>query len=99
MIVIGHLTFYLAMPHLMAFSISTADNFLFLFGLALFFFVSGFVLEYNYSSIIETKDMVTFLKKRLVRIYPLYWLSFIAFFFWYRLRSLNTWLIYLPAAC
>jgi peptidoglycan/LPS O-acetylase OafA/YrhL len=79
MIVIGHLTFYLAMPQLMAFSVLAADNFLFLFGLTLFFFVSGFVLQYNYGSI-ETKDTVPFLKKRLVRIYPLYWLSIITSF-------------------
>lgn len=79
MIVIGHLTFYLAVPQLTAISVSAADNFLFLFGLAVFFFVSGFVLQYNYGSI-ETKDAVAFFKKRVARIYPLYWLSIITAF-------------------
>jgi peptidoglycan/LPS O-acetylase OafA/YrhL len=69
--------FYLAKPRFTFGVISAADHFLYLFGLALFFFVSGFVLYYNYGSI-ETKDMVTFFKNRLIRIYPLYWLSIIA---------------------
>ena len=79
MVVIGHLTAYLAVPQLMTFSVLAASSFLLLFGLAQFFFLSGFVLQYNYGSTV-TKDLGTFFKKRLVRIYPLYWLSIITAF-------------------
>lgn len=41
-------------------------------GLALFFFASGYTLYYNNNNIMNIKGVVTFYKKRLLRIYPLY---------------------------
>lgn len=45
-------------------------------GLSIFFFVSGFVLYYNYPQI-SLKTLDKFYYKRLKRIYPLYWLTII----------------------
>ena len=45
------------------------------FGLALFFFISGFVINLNNSSLQTRADILKFYKKRAKRIYPLYWLA------------------------
>jgi peptidoglycan/LPS O-acetylase OafA/YrhL len=45
------------------------------FGLALFFFISGFVINLNNSSMQTRADILKFYKKRAKRIYPLYWLA------------------------
>jgi peptidoglycan/LPS O-acetylase OafA/YrhL len=42
-------------------------------GLSIFFFVSGFSLYLNNKTISNSKDVLSFYKKRLLRIYPLYW--------------------------
>lgn len=50
-----------------------------LFGLSLFFFVSGFALCHSNMVISNRKDAIGFLKKRALRIYPLYWVAIAAF--------------------
>jgi peptidoglycan/LPS O-acetylase OafA/YrhL len=42
-------------------------------GLSIFFFVSGFSLYLNNKTIRNSKDVLSFYKKRVLRIYPLYW--------------------------
>lgn len=42
-------------------------------GLSIFFFVSGFSLYLNNKTISNSKDALFFYKKRVLRIYPLYW--------------------------
>jgi len=49
------------------------------FGLALFFFVSGYAIYYNNQTVGTKRAVGGFLKKRAVRIYPLYWLAIAAF--------------------
>jgi peptidoglycan/LPS O-acetylase OafA/YrhL len=77
MIVIGHTAYYVTTPPLPA-ALYFLQFYLFFFGLSMFFFVSGFVLYYSHDSIETTKGMLDFWKKRVVRIFPLYWLSIIA---------------------
>lgn len=50
-------------------------------GLCLFFFVSAYVLYYNYESLESASDIVNFFRKRAKRIYPLYWVAFIVLIF------------------
>jgi peptidoglycan/LPS O-acetylase OafA/YrhL len=42
-------------------------------GLGLFIFMSGFLLYYNNYSIHSFEDVLSFYRKRLLRIFPLYW--------------------------
>ena len=49
------------------------------YGLSLFFFISGFVLYYKHPMISSRQDAIDFLKRRVVRIYPLYWIALAAF--------------------
>ena len=46
-------------------------------GLCLFFFVSAYVLYYNYENLESVGDVVNFYRKRAKRLYPLYWVAFI----------------------
>lgn len=46
-----------------------------LFGLALFFFISGFLLNLNNREMETRADILKFYRKRARRIYPLYWLA------------------------
>lgn len=50
------------------------DEYFAYIGLILFFFISGFLFQYN-SNIKSKKDIVSSIKKRAQRIYPLFWLS------------------------
>lgn len=50
------------------------------FGLSLFFFISGYVIQRNYPLIDSRNKAMDFLKKRALRIYPLYWLALAVFF-------------------
>lgn len=79
MIVIGH-TFFFGTTPLFISAIGYLQPYLFFFGLSLFFFVSGFVLYYSYGRIETTADMLTFWKKRLIRLFPLYWLALVSIF-------------------
>jgi peptidoglycan/LPS O-acetylase OafA/YrhL len=48
-------------------------------GLGLFIFMSGYLLYYNNNSINSFQSVLSFYKKRLLRIYPLYWAALAAF--------------------
>jgi peptidoglycan/LPS O-acetylase OafA/YrhL len=45
------------------------------FGLTLFFFLSGFAIDFNNKGIASQADIMAFFRKRAKRIYPLYWVS------------------------
>jgi peptidoglycan/LPS O-acetylase OafA/YrhL len=45
------------------------------FGVALFLFISGFVLYLNHPSFPQRNSFADFYKKRVLRIFPLYWLA------------------------
>jgi peptidoglycan/LPS O-acetylase OafA/YrhL len=45
------------------------------FGVALFLFISGYVLHLNHSSFPHRNALTDFFKKRVFRIFPLYWLA------------------------
>jgi peptidoglycan/LPS O-acetylase OafA/YrhL len=79
MIVIGHTAYYVTTP-LLHDVIGGPYPYLSIFGLSLFFFVSGFVLCYTHDGIETTAELLAFWKKRIIRIYPLYWLALISFF-------------------
>lgn len=76
LIVLSHLELYLnVQPNKLSFiSMVIAQV-----GLVLFFFVSGFVLYYNYTSLNSIQGISNFYYKRLIRIYPLYWAAILAF--------------------
>lgn len=44
-------------------------------GLALFLFISGYLIYYNNNHITSIKDVFFFYKKRILRIFPLYWIA------------------------
>ncbi len=48
-------------------------------GLGLFIFISGYLLYYNNHSINSLQNLLSFYKKRLLRIYPLYWAALAAY--------------------
>lgn len=49
------------------------------FGLSIFFFISGFLMQKN-NNFATDKDVSFFFKKRVLKIYPLYWLSIVAIY-------------------
>jgi peptidoglycan/LPS O-acetylase OafA/YrhL len=79
MIVVAHTTYYVSTP-LLHNIITITFPYLVIFGLSIFFFISGFVLYYNDNSIRTAADLATFWKKRVIRIYPLYWLAVVSLF-------------------
>lgn len=78
LIVIFHSIMYLQIPY----KNLIPWDFVAQLGLSLFFFISGFVLYYNYNDINLKNDLKSFYYKRLVRIYPLYWFALIVTFSW-----------------
>jgi peptidoglycan/LPS O-acetylase OafA/YrhL len=50
------------------------DTYFAYIGLVIFFFISGFLLHYN-NKIKSKRDVITSIKKRATRIYPLFWMS------------------------
>lgn len=46
-------------------------------GVSIFVFISGSLLQYTYKDITSWNDLFTFYKKRLLRIYPILWVSLI----------------------
>ena len=48
-------------------------------GLGLFIFMSGYLLYYNNHSISSFQNILSFYRKRLLRIFPLYWAALAAF--------------------
>ena len=79
LIVVAHTAYYVTTPLLHS-VITVLFPYLVIFGLSLFFFVSGFVLYYSHDGIETTADVLAFWKKRMIRIYPLYWLALVSFF-------------------
>jgi|GEM_PF-845127 len=75
-IVFAHFSWFLPT---VSFSTAVSDD-ITSFGVALFLFISGFVLYLNHPSFPQQKMLTDFFKKRVLRIFPLYWLS-IAFRF------------------
>jgi peptidoglycan/LPS O-acetylase OafA/YrhL len=55
------------------------DPYLANMGLGLFIFMSGYLLYYHNNSIDSFKDIISFYKKRLLRIFPLYWAALATF--------------------
>lgn len=78
MIVVAHTVYYVYTPLLqrVGFAIHPYG----IFAMALFFFVSGFLLYYSHDNIERAADMLAFWKKRIIRIFPLYWLALISLF-------------------
>lgn len=78
MIIPAHLSNFLFSPYgklgLYAF-----DPYLAYMGLGLFIFMSGYLLYYNNHSINSFSDILSFYRKRLLRVFPLYWASLITF--------------------
>jgi peptidoglycan/LPS O-acetylase OafA/YrhL len=66
------------------------DPYVGVFGLAIFFFISGYLLYLNNSSIRSWGDVVTFYKKRVVKIFPLYWIAVIAAVIAFGILGLST---------
>lgn len=73
LIVVYHSIVFLQIPYKALISWDYVAN----IGLSLFFFISGFLLYYNYKSLNFKNDLKTFYYKRTIRIYPLYWLALI----------------------
>ncbi|MCX9084521.1 MAG: acyltransferase family protein [Candidatus Methanoperedens sp.] len=57
-------------------------------GLSIFFFISGFLLVNN-SLISSRTDFLKFFKKRILRIYPIYWFSIICSYFIVYMLNIN----------
>lgn len=53
------------------------------FGLAIFFFLSGYTLYINNNRYDTIGDVINFYKKRLFRIFPLYWVALLVFLILY----------------
>jgi peptidoglycan/LPS O-acetylase OafA/YrhL len=53
-------------------------------GLCIFFFVSGLSLQLSNKTIGNREDVLSFFKKRMVRIYPLYWVFVVGILIFYR---------------
>jgi peptidoglycan/LPS O-acetylase OafA/YrhL len=79
MIVIAHAVYLVTTPLLLSI-ITVLSSCLVIFCLSLFFFISGFVLYFSHDGIKTAADTLAFWKKRVIRIYPLYWLALILFF-------------------
>jgi len=76
LIVFSHLIFFIK-SNIFILTVNSI-NFVFpvwFYGLSLFFFISGFVLHYKHPTISNRQDAIDFLKRRVVRIYPLYWIA------------------------
>lgn len=80
MIVFMHLSEYVDVIYLIPFSGT--------FGLGLFFFLSGFTIHLN-NNIYNLTDSFRFLKKRIVRVYPLYWVALIVFLVFFQILKIK----------
>ncbi len=59
------------------------DPYVAYFGLAIFFFLSGYTLYINNNKFNNIGDVINFYKKRLLRILPLYWVALLVFLILY----------------
>jgi len=81
LIVLGHLHFFINLEYYQVF-LEYYSSIISFIGLSLFFFVSGFSLYYNYSSIKSFKEIKNYYYKRAVRIFPLFWFETILLVIW-----------------
>jgi peptidoglycan/LPS O-acetylase OafA/YrhL len=72
LIVLYHLPFDLGIYSVFS---GIGTGFFWPFGLTLFFFLSGFAIDFNNKGITSQADIKAFFRKRAQRIYPLYWVS------------------------
>ncbi len=63
------------------------DPYMAYFGLAIFFFLSGYTLYINNNKFDNIGDVINFYKKRLLRILPLYWVALLVFLIFYDASS------------
>ncbi len=70
LILIHHLCYYSSHDYFILF-----QPYIGRFGLGLFVFISGYSLYYNNSEIKDSHDILGFYKKRLLRIFQLYWVA------------------------
>jgi peptidoglycan/LPS O-acetylase OafA/YrhL len=59
-------------------------------GVTIFFFVSGFSLFISHRTISNRDDVLSYYKKRVVRIYPLYWVFVVGILIFYRLSYVES---------
>lgn len=78
MIIPAHLSSYLFSTH-SKLALYAFDPYFANMGLGLFIFMSGYLLYYNNHSINSLQNIFDFYKKRLLRIYPLYWAALAMF--------------------
>lgn len=78
MIIPAHLSNFLSSTY-SKLALYAADPYFANMGLGLFIFMSGYLLYYNNHSIHSFQNVLTFYRKRLLRIFPLYWAAIAAF--------------------
>lgn len=88
-IIITHLEIYLVSSPIKLFLYGFVPYFADI-GLGLFLFISGYLLYLNHPTLISVSEVVSFYKKRVLRIFPLYWLSLVLFVLVFSLLQLPT---------
>ena len=78
LILVTHSTSYLNWKFF-KYSIAVFNPFFAQIGLSLFIFISGYLIYINNSDVFYNKKLLSFYKKRVFRIFPLYWLALIIF--------------------
>lgn len=78
MIIPAHLSNFLYFPY-SKLALYAVDPFVANMGLGLFIFMSGYLLYYNNHSIKSFQSVLSFYRKRLLRIFPLYWAAIATF--------------------
>lgn len=78
MIIPAHLSNFLSFTYIKL-ALYAVDPFVANMGLGLFIFMSGYLLYYNNHSINSFQSVLSFYRKRLLRIFPLYWGAIAAF--------------------
>jgi len=78
MIIPAHLSNFLSSTYIKL-ALYAVDPYVANMGLGLFIFMSGYLLYYNNHSMNSFQSVLSFYKKRLLRIFPLYWAAIAAF--------------------
>jgi peptidoglycan/LPS O-acetylase OafA/YrhL len=78
MIIPAHLSNFLSFTYVKL-ALYAVDPYVANMGLGLFIFMSGYLVYYNNYSINSFQSVLSFYKKRLLRIFPLYWAALAAF--------------------
>src|SRR5665647_2758652 len=98
LIVFSHLIFFIKST-LLILTVNSI-NFVFpvwFYGLSLFFLISGFVLHYTHPIISSRHGAIDFLKRRVARIYPLYWIALAVFITLGITLGMDAWTFFLAA--